>query len=159
MGIYNLCCGGWYNIWVQCCYYGHGFFSVLFDYRNLICGNVLVRGLVIGVRKTGVHVGDNKSQSWKCVRMWFLCEALICSAHRIVILILYFYIAFYQRSWGSNLTNIWTSLLINHCLHGVMMVNISWKQNIFVINGPKWNSLLQDIPENVQAFSSYTWTF
>ncbi|KAL0009578.1 hypothetical protein SO802_011080 [Lithocarpus litseifolius] len=47
---------------------------------NLICGNVLVRGLVIDVRKTGVHVGDNKSQSWKCVCMWFLCEALICSA-------------------------------------------------------------------------------
>ena len=75
--IYNLCCSGWYNIWVQCCYYGHGFFSVFFDYRNLICGNVLVRGLVIDVRKTGVHVGDNKSQSWKCVCMWFLCEALI----------------------------------------------------------------------------------
>ena len=159
MWIYNLCCGGWYNIWVQCCYYGHGFFSVLFDYRNLIGGNVLVRGLVIDVRKTGVHVGDNKSQSWKCVCMWFLCEALICLTHRIVILILYFYITFYQRSWGSNLTFIWTSLLINHCLHDVMMVNISWKQNIFVINGPKWNSLLQDIPENVQAFSGYTWTF
>ena len=71
---------------MQCCYYGHGFFSVFFDYRNLICGNVSVRGLVIDVRKTGVHVGDNKSQSWKCVCMWFLCEALICSAHRIVIL-------------------------------------------------------------------------
>ncbi|KAK7834176.1 60s ribosomal protein l34 [Quercus suber] len=42
--------------------------------RNLICGNVLVSGLVIEVRKTGVHVGDNMSQSWKCVYMWFLSE-------------------------------------------------------------------------------------
>ena len=39
---------------MQCCYYGHGFFSVFFDYRNLICGNVLVTGLVIDMRKIGV---------------------------------------------------------------------------------------------------------
>ena len=88
---------------MQCCYYGHGFFSVLFDYRNLICGNVLVRGLVIDVRKTGVHVGDNMSRSWKCGYMWFLSE-VICSAQRIVILMLYFYIAFYQMSWDSHQT-------------------------------------------------------
>ncbi|KAK7834161.1 60s ribosomal protein l34, partial [Quercus suber] len=41
---------------------------------NLICGNVLVSGLVIDVRKTGVHVGDNMSQSWKCAYMWLLSE-------------------------------------------------------------------------------------
>ena len=76
---------------------------VSFLYWNLICGNVLVSGLVIDVRKTRVHVGDNMSQSWKCVYMWFLSE-VICSAERIVILMLCCYIAFYQMSWDSHLT-------------------------------------------------------
>ena len=89
---------------MHCSYYGYaGFLFVLSDYSNLICGNVLVSGIVIDVRKTGVHVGDYMSQSWKCVYMWFLSE-VICSVQRIVILMLYFYIAFYQMSWDSHQT-------------------------------------------------------
>ena len=42
-----------------------------------------------------------------------LCRFCSSWLHSIVILILYFYIAFYQKSWNSHLTFIWTSFLIN----------------------------------------------